>query len=133
MTEKVPGLVDGLILKPGINGRRTYSKSAKLALVDLCKQSGASVAALALAHGINANLLRRWINQYGAGSGGTRPAPSEKRAALLPVTSYPSVPSPAAPEDRWIEISFKGATIRVRGVVDSQALGAVLDCLAQRA
>jgi len=48
------GLVEGLVLKPATNGRRTYSKSAKRALVELCKQPGASVAGLALAHGINA-------------------------------------------------------------------------------
>lgn len=124
MTDKVPGLVEGLILKPATNGRCTYSKTAKQALVELCKQPGVSVAALALAHGINANLLRRWINLHAAGERG----PS--RAAFLPVTT--SAPSPASTSAGCIEIGFKGATIRVRGAVDVQALGAVLDCLAQR-
>ena len=129
MTDKVPGLVEGLVLKPATNGRCTYSKSAKQALVELCKHPGVSVAGLALAHGINANLLRRWINQYAAGRSAITSSP---RAALLPImTAAPSAPSPG-PSD-CIEFGFKGATIRVRGAVDVRALSAVLDCLAQRA
>lgn len=46
--------------------------------------------------------------------------------------SAPSAPSLAPTSVGCIEINFKGATIRVRGAVDAQALGAVLDCLAQR-
>jgi transposase len=127
MTDKVPGLVEGLILKPATNGRCTYSRTAKQALVELCKQPGVSVAALALAHDINANQLRRWINLHAVVG---RPQP---RAALLPVTtSALSAPSPASTSAGCIEIGFKGATIRVRGAVDVQALGAVLDCLTQR-
>ena len=87
MTEKNAGLVEGLVLKPATNGRRTYSKRAKRALVELCKQPGASVAGLALAHGINANLLRRWMNKYG---GDGSPPRKQQRTVLLPVTtSYP--------------------------------------------
>ena len=130
MTDKVPGLVEGLVLKPATNGRCTYSKTAKQALVELCKHPGVSVAGLALAHGINANLLRRWINQYAADWGGKR---SPQRAALLPVTtSTLSMSSPVPGGAGCIEFGFKGATIRVRGAVDAQALSAVLDCLAQR-
>jgi hypothetical protein len=33
-------------------------------LVELCKGPGVSVAGTALAHGINANLLRRWVVKY---------------------------------------------------------------------
>ena len=33
----------------------------KAQLITLCQQPGASVAGVALAHGVNANLLRRWI------------------------------------------------------------------------
>jgi transposase len=64
MPEKSTELVEGLILKPGSNGRRTYSVAAKRALVELCNRPGISVAGMALAHGINANLLRRWMVQY---------------------------------------------------------------------
>jgi transposase-like protein len=52
MIEKTVELVEGLILKPGAHGRRTYNREAKRALVELCKAPGVSVAGLALAHGI---------------------------------------------------------------------------------
>jgi transposase len=134
MPEKSAELVEGLILKPATNGRRTYSLAAKRALVQLCDRPGISVAGMALAHGINANLLRRWMVQYS-----TTPtvsgdkAPETSGAALLPVKTTRGAPArPSVNAEGFIEISFMGATIRVRGAVDARVLGVVLDCLAQR-
>ena len=42
-------------------GRRTYTQEYKRDVVRQCRGPGVSVAAIALAHGINANLVRRWI------------------------------------------------------------------------
>jgi transposase-like protein len=85
-----------------------------------------------LAHGINANLLRLWMAQYGPG---TKPAIGAVAAAsLLPVSTASAATLQVPPSsDSCIEMSFMGATIRIRGVVDTRALRAVLDCLAQRA
>ena len=49
----------------GISGapRRQHEKSFKAELVEQCLGPGASVAAVALAGGINANLLRKWIGE----------------------------------------------------------------------
>jgi len=132
MADKSVEIVEGLVVRAPANGRRTYSETAKRALVQLSLRPGVSVAGLALAHGINANLLRRWITQYGpeakAGNG-TSPG-----ASLLPVsTSSATTPRMAPSTDCHIEISFMGTTIRIRGAVDPRALGVVLDCLAQRA
>lgn len=41
--------------------RRTHSTEFKAELVAICRQPGISVSAVALAHGVNANLLRRWM------------------------------------------------------------------------
>jgi len=41
--------------------RRTYSTEFKTDLVSACKQPGVSIASLALANGMNANVLRRWL------------------------------------------------------------------------
>ena len=46
------------------NGRRCYDPGAKRELVEACLQPGISVAGMALAHGLNANLLRKWIDEY---------------------------------------------------------------------
>lgn len=43
--------------------RGRYSNEFKQKLVEACNAPGTSVAAIALANGINANLLRRWISE----------------------------------------------------------------------
>lgn len=44
--------------------RRTHPIEFKTDLVAMCRQPGISVSAVALAQGVNANLLRRWMKQF---------------------------------------------------------------------
>ena len=44
--------------------RRNHSNEFKTDLVTMCLQPGISISAVAQAHGVNANLLRRWMKQY---------------------------------------------------------------------
>ncbi|PPV39480.1 IS66-like element accessory protein TnpA [Ectopseudomonas oleovorans] len=44
--------------------RKSYPKSFKAQVVQECKQPGVSVAAIAMRHGINANVVRRWLPLY---------------------------------------------------------------------
>jgi transposase len=46
------------------SGRRTFDPVSKARLIESCLQPGASVAQLALDHGVNANLLWKWIRQH---------------------------------------------------------------------
>jgi len=87
-------------LAPGVlrvrsDGKRVYDEAFKAELVRQCSVPGTSTAATAMAHGINANLVRRWIVQHSARGGPCMPPP-----ALLAVTvsAQPSVSSavPAA-------------------------------------
>jgi transposase-like protein len=132
MTDKSIEVVEGLVVRAPPGGRRTYSVAAKRALVHSCLRPGVSVASTALANGINANLLRRWMLQYGPG-GKTSAGPGTN-VSLVPVSTAPAATArvPSSPEPS-IEIVFMGTTIRVRGIIDARALRAVLDCLAQRA
>jgi transposase len=43
------------------NGRRRYDPASKRRLVETCLQPDVSLAGLALQHGVNANLLRKWV------------------------------------------------------------------------
>ncbi|CAN7561765.1 IS66-like element accessory protein TnpA [Variovorax sp. LjRoot178] len=43
--------------------RRRHSDEFKASAVAACQQPGISMAAVAMAHGINANLLRRWVRE----------------------------------------------------------------------
>ena len=54
--------------------RRTYSPEFKREIVVACRKPGASVAGVALFHGINANVVHRWL----------REAAQEIRALPLP-------------------------------------------------
>ena len=111
-------------------GRRTYSREYKLEIVKECSAPDVSVAGVALAHRINANLVRRWIVQHR--SGRLFPIPT-----MLPVTlSAPSTwAAPTAAKHAAagvIEVELESARILVRGSVDAAALRAVFDALLKR-
>ncbi len=44
--------------------RKSYPKSFKAQVVQECEQTGVSVAAIAMRHVINANVVRRWLPLY---------------------------------------------------------------------
>ena len=48
----------------GIRRRRSYTAQYKAELVAQCLQPHVSIASIALANGLNANLLRRWVEQH---------------------------------------------------------------------
>lgn len=43
-----------------ISERRRHSAVLKKPILDECNRPGASIAAVAMAHGINANIVRKW-------------------------------------------------------------------------
>lgn len=45
----------------GRRRRRTHSAEFKAKVVAACRRPGVSIASVALANGLNANLLRRWV------------------------------------------------------------------------
>ena len=130
-TRKVAGLV-----RVTRNGKRFFSEEHKRGVVEKCLVPGASVSAIALAHGFNANLVRNWIGKYQA-----RRAPARTAAKLLPVavieaslgqgTSTGSIVSgpPAEMPMGSIEIEVGRARVRVRGRVDAEQLRVVLEAL----
>jgi transposase len=111
-------------------GRRTYSREYKLEIVQECSHRNVSVAGVALSHGINANLVRRWIVQHRSGRLLVMPA-------MLPVTLAAPSARPAADLNPAgcsgvIEIEIECARILVRGAVDAATLRTVLDALTKR-
>ena len=60
-------------ISDGRRRRRKHSAEFKAQVVASCRQAGASIAAVAMASGVNANLARRWVvaaEQGANGSGG---------------------------------------------------------------
>lgn len=63
MTEQMTELKQRLVVGRKRDGRCCYDPQAKRELIEACFLPGVSVAKLALAHGINANLLRTWMTK----------------------------------------------------------------------
>jgi len=62
MTDK--DVIELRVVRRGRDGRCRYDERGKRLLVEAALRSGVSVARLAQEHGINANLLRKWITKY---------------------------------------------------------------------
>ena len=112
--------------------RRTYAREFKSQVVAQCLAAGASVSAIALSHGINANVIRKWLPQHLPGASGLL-------TTMLPVTidSTPAMPTsrPGTHATRAatrppIELSLAGATVRLPAGFDPQELRSVVQILA---
>jgi transposase len=51
------------VVETGRRRRRTHSAHFKAEAIGACQQSGVSIAAVALARGLNAAMLHRWVKQ----------------------------------------------------------------------
>ena len=122
---------DGLVLKHKRDGRRVYSPRQKRAIVEQCVQPGASVAGIALAHGINANLVRKWIIKQR----GVRPkakGASVGSSTLLPVAIRAVTPRSSvrvAAARALIVLALNGVRVELVGGVDAEGLRTVLRVL----
>lgn len=70
--------------------RRVHSAELKAQVIAACREPGASVAAVALAHGLNANLVRKWLVGRGLKRTGL--------AAPGPIPVSRSKASPSSPQ-----------------------------------
>ena len=99
--------------RPEVPKRRLYSPEFKLQVVGQCRQPGASIAAVALGHGVNANIVHRWLREHSQGSLAVQPL------AFMPVTLTaqppPATPQPEqlTPPDIRIEVRRATTTIVV--------------------
>ena len=93
-------------------GRRRgrYSDTFKAEIVAACKAPGVSTAAVALANGLNANLVRRWVLESDpAHKSATRAAPFPAMSAPSPQAQRASVPPGFVP----LALDAPSADIRI--------------------
>jgi transposase-like protein len=110
-------LVSNLVRSRKSNGRRVYEPAVKRELVRRCLEPGVSVAGIALAHGLNANLLCKWITLEKP----RRDSRASDLPRLLPVTTRPAA-MPVSPTAGHLEIKLSRGTLRVHGCVERVAL-----------
>ncbi|WP_163649498.1 transposase [Modicisalibacter sp. 'Wilcox'] len=83
-----------------VRRRRRYAPSFKAKIVAACLQGDASIAQVALQHGLNTNLVQTWIRKA-------------KRQSQLPtVPAFVPLPAPAATAD-CPTLSTSDAAIRI--------------------
>ncbi len=76
------------------SSRRRHGADLKARVLAECAAPGASVAKVALAHGLNANLVHKWRRLASPCEDAATPAPSIERFIALPLA--PSTPVAAA-------------------------------------
>lgn len=84
--------------------RRRHGAELKAQVLSECEQPGASVASVAMSHGINANVVHKWRRLASAAA---VPVPA---ASFIPV----ALPAPAAPtQDIRMELRRGGTTMTI--------------------
>lgn len=132
MSESSPSLT----LVPS-NSRRRYTIDFKRQVVQESMASGASIARVAMAHGLNANQLHNWRWQYRRGDFG----PLTEIPTLLPIhinaqpatarhlpTAHHEHNNPTTQGGR-IELHLGNARIVVHGPADIRALRSMIEML----
>jgi transposase len=96
----------------GRRRRRAHSAEFKEQVVAACRSPGVSIAAVAMANGVNANLARRWVVDVERRSGG---ALARAAGGAVPTTFVPLQlpPVEAAPVDIRIELRHGTTVINV--------------------
>lgn len=110
--------------------RRRHSKAQKVAIVRQCLEPGTSLAGVALAHRVNANMVRKWVVKYQQGGYGQPPMPGME---LLPVVLKPPsvlrATAKSAAATATIEIELARGVVRLSGPLDRAVLQLLLDAL----
>src|SRR3954466_5475101 len=123
--------------------RRQHEREFKDELIAQSLVPGASVAAIAMKGGVNANLLFKWRREHVRAKLETAPT----AGSLLPVCVIPDADAMAISQPPAlggaavsrstragvIEIEIAGAQLRLCGAVDETMLGSVLRALRQSA
>ncbi|MDY0743359.1 transposase [Paucibacter sp. R3-3] len=105
---------------------RRHSEEFKTRVIELARQPGVSAAAVAMANGINANMLRRWVKEAGELS-------SEHKATAAVVPAFVQLPMPQetpptlppastqVPSTVAVAIRRGGTTVRAELLLDSRS------------
>jgi len=108
--------------------RRKHSAELRAQVVEACRQSGASVAAIALRSGLNANMVHRWLKQDGrfvdAGAGSPTAQRTRPVAEFMPLQLPPPAVAGTSTDIR-VELRRGTSTITV-----SWPLQGARDCAA---
>jgi transposase-like protein len=101
------------VITTGRRRRRHHSVFVKAEAVSACQEPGVSIAAVALARGLNANLLRRWIQEAERGDAPIAIRPATPIAAPVEAKDFVPVPLPSSPTESAIQIELRSGAKRL--------------------
>ncbi len=89
-------------MHPNSGPRRRHSTELKAKVLAACAEPGASISGVALAHGLNANLVRKWRSGRGTQLGGVAITPAASNAGISALSGaapeFVAVEMPVAPK-----------------------------------
>jgi transposase len=115
-------------MHPNSSCRRVHSAEFKARILSACRQPGASVAAVAIAHGLNTNVVRKWLAGRGLKRMGDAAAAVRDTTPALqfvPVElarSALAVAMPASQPDIRIELERGGLHVKLQCAASAGAL-----------
>lgn len=108
-------------MHPNPGSRRRHSDELKAKVLAACDEPGASISGVALAHGLNANLVRKWRSGRGA---------NLADAAITPAASKPPLLG-TAPEFVAIEMPVPSPKAAARAAAEPMAAAPIGEALIQ--
>lgn len=90
-----------VVVEPGRRVHRRHGAEFKAQVIRACRQPGVSVAAVALANGLNANMLRRWV----AEAARVGPVVASGQPGFVAVQLSTTPAPPLQPADIHIELT----------------------------
>ena len=100
----------------GRRRRRRHSAEFKASVIEECLRPGVSIAAVALAHGLNANMLRKWVIDGEHRLSAPAPAaPGEPEVASKPHPTFIplALPAPVIEGEIRVELQRSGTTVKI--------------------
>jgi transposase len=99
----------------GRRRRRRHSAAFKMTVVEECMRPGVSMAAVALTHGLNANMLRKWVldAQHAEPRVPKAQVPEEERPPPSPSFIPLALTAPSVDGEIRIELQRAGTTVNI--------------------
>lgn len=108
------------------DGCKRYDPAFRQRVAAECHESGESVAGIGLRYGINANLVRKWMEKFPAAGAATMLPVS---LSTLPAPKVQTQPARAHSTLGTLVVEFAAGTLTVQGTVDRETLATVINAM----
>lgn len=98
----------------GRRRRRRHTAEFKAAVIQECLKPGVSIAAVALAHSLNANMLRKWVID------------AEHKVMTPPPAAPPEPEPPSMPPPTFIPLALPAPTVDGEIRIELQRAGTII-------